>query len=407
MANREQSSTARRTWLRTIGCLLVATTVWLSQAHRFFQPSERELPAATGLTPNARALRQRLVSQWARREELGSVEASWLRALRRQNPEWDLMTRMFIVTGLANAALREDADRSATIVLIDKIIGQTQRDERVHGQAYFLLPYARRGRFKNRAGRSLFVDGEIALMLAARCRLSPLGDETHKHELRRRVRIIEDQMAIGPIGSAESYPDECWTFCNTTALAALRVSDGVLATDHRAFGMAWISSAKRNLLDPSTGLLVSSYSHDGQRIVDGPEGSSIFMSATNLLLVDPEFARDQLTRAHRVLGRAALGFAWASEWPRLRPGSVDIDSGPVVPILDASPGASGFALLGARARGDDDALSGLLASLELAAFPVRRGDELNYQAATPMGDAVVLYALTFGPLWERSLAEAS
>jgi hypothetical protein len=154
------------------------------------------------------------------------------------------------------------------------------------------------------------------------------------------------------------------------------------------------------LVDPATGLLVSSYTRDG-RVLDGPEGSSIWMSAHNLLLVDEAFARDQYARARRELGVEALGYAWAREWPRSSSARPDVDSGPIVPLLDASAGSSGLAILGASAFGDDSFLEGLLASLELAGYPDRRGGELRYRASNRVGDAVVLYALSFGPLWDR------
>ena len=74
---------------------------------------------------------------------------------------------------------------------------------------------------------------------------------------------------------------------------------------------------------------------------------------------------------------------------------------PIVPWLEASPGASGMALLGAASFRDLDYLRPLLASLDLAAFPVEEDDELRYCASNSVGDAVLLYALVQGPLWAR------
>ncbi len=78
-----------------------------------------------------------------------------------------------------------------------------------------------------------------------------------------------------------------------------------------------------------------------------------------------------------------------------------MDSGPVVPLLDASPGASGLAILGASAFGDEDMRDDLLRSLEFAAFPVHDGAQTHYAAAGTIGSAVVAYALRFGPLWRE------
>src|SRR6185295_13694576 len=100
---------------------------------------------------------------------------------------------------------------------------------------------------------------------------------------------------------------------------------------------AWVESAKQRLVEPRTGLLVSSYHLDG-RWKDGPEGSSIWMAIHDLMIVDEAFARDQYARARRELIGDALGFGYAREWPRGARGATDVDSGPIIPLLDASAG---------------------------------------------------------------------
>src|SRR2546430_10764252 len=54
----------------------------------------------------------------------------------------------------------------------------------------------------------------------------------------------------------------------------------------------------KQLVDPASGLLVSSFTRDGQHL-DGPEGSTIWMVAHCLQLVDADFARDQYQRSDR------------------------------------------------------------------------------------------------------------
>ena len=212
-------------------------------------------------------------------------------------------------------------------------------------------------------------------------------------------------MGRSPTLSAESYPDECWTFCNTTALAAIATADALDGTNHSVLLDGWVDLAKRELVDPETGLLISSYTLDGQPL-DGPEGSTLWMASHNLMLVDPAFAEDQYRRAREELGRSAVGFGYAREWPESWVGPVDVDSGPTVPLLEANAGSSGLALLGAAAFDDTDYLRQLLTSLELAGMPQPADDGgLRYAASNHVGDAVVLYALTCGPLWERVRGE--
>jgi hypothetical protein len=177
--------------------------------------------------------------------------------------------------------------------------------------------------------------------------------------------------------------------------------DAALGTHHEDLAKAWVEFAKTSLVDPKTGILVSSYTYDGQ-VKDSAEGSSIWMSAHNLLLIDLEFARDQYTRARKELGATFLGFGYAREWPRGAAQHPDVDSGPIVPFFEASAGSSGLAILGASAFGDERWLTSLMASLELAGFPESDASGRRYLASNRVGDAVLLYALSFGPLWNRA-----
>ena len=384
----------------TVGTIGVFAVLWVACAHTVFGPGQAELISPGG-SARARGLLRRQMAVW----EQPALRERELGRLRATNPEWDFMSRTYAVMSLANLALDEPDNRARYVGIVDRILEDTLRSEREHGVHHFLLPYSRRAPFMAPAlseaisPRSLFVDGEIAMMLALRQLVS--DDPRWRESLQERVALVEAQMESGPALSAESYPDECWTFCNTMALAALRVSDGVLGTDHSAFGARWVAIARERLLDPATGMLVSSYRYDGTHL-DGPEGSSIFHSAHALLLVDEAFARDQYARARDALGQEVAGFGYAREWPASRVGPTDVDSGPIVPFFDASAGASGHALVAAAAFGDRPFLASLLASLEVAAAPVRDDTGLRYGASNLVGDAVILYALVQGPAWARA-----
>lgn len=107
----------------------------------------------------------------------------------------------------------------------------------------------------------------------------------------------------------------------------MRMDEVLDGRDHSAFAAAWLETARRRLVHPASGLLVSSFHYDGTAL-DGPEGSSIWMVAHMLEVVDPAFARDQYERAKKELGRAVCGFGYAAEWPASWRGEPDVDSGP-------------------------------------------------------------------------------
>jgi hypothetical protein len=373
-----------------MGCYLLAATLWLPLL-RFFH----EAP-----TDQAQALerheRRVLLDPGARAGDNAQM--------RQMNPEWDLMRRMYLALSYADLALAQPAEQVRYLglmdLLVDDLLATAAQDE----PYVFLLPYARAAAWRN-GGRSLFVDGEIAMVLEARLLLGPRPDL--EAPLSVRIQAIERAMGESPSVSGESYPDEAWTFCNTTALAALRVHDARTGTDHAPLARRWIDYAKANLREPRSGLLASRYRYHGQ-IDEGPEGSSIFMVAHNLMFWDEAFARDQYVRARTELTFDVLGFGLAREWPLGTKAGTDVDSGPLVPVLGASPGASGMALLGAAAFGDHDTLRRLRRSMQFAAMPQSKvRGELSYGAAGPMGNAVVLHALTTGPLLQRVLSGAA
>lgn len=113
--------------------------------------------------------------------------------------------------------------------VIDRIIDETLALERDRGMLFFLIDYARAGRFEVEPPRSLFLDGEIALMMGLRRMVSE--KPAYRRLFRERVDLMVERMDAAPVMCLESYPNECWLFCNTVALAAIKVGDILDGTD--------------------------------------------------------------------------------------------------------------------------------------------------------------------------------
>jgi len=371
--------------------LVVGLAVWLPAIHFLFDPGPDEFLAERGVPPRAQALAARHLRLWSD----PTLRQYEIQRMRVSNPEWDFMARTFLALSLAEIALRDPAERPRCLAAMDAIIDETVRIEREKGHLFFLMGYATATPFVRKPARSLFVDGEIALMVGAR-RLVEEKEE-YRAILAEHAGAAFEGMRVGPVLCAESYPDECWMFCNATALAALQIQDVLDGTDRRDFFRDWLEMAHRKLVDPRTGLLVSKFTLRGD-VGDGPEGSSIWMTAYGLSFINEAFARDQYDRARREIGRTLLGFGYAIEWPQSWPGPGDIDSGPIVPVLGASAGSSGLALLGAAAFGDREFHRCLSASLGFAAFPIKDRYGLRYAASNTVGDAVMLCSTVLGPL---------
>ena len=386
-------SFGRRLLLAAVS-LAVAAAFWLPALYFFFRPRVTDYRTSGSISPKARALAASQMHLWTDRAQRDQE----ILKMRASNAEWDFMGRTYLVLALANMALREPAEQATYLDVMDRIIADTTRLEKEHGFTFFLMDYGRARPFVEKPPRSLFTDGEITMMMAVRCLVREKPE--YKPLMQERVEVMEKYMRRGDVLCAESYPDECWMFCNTVALATMRMADALDGSDHRAFCKEWVASAKRRLVEKKTGLLVSSFSLSGE-VFDGPEGSSIWMAAHCLQLVDEEFARDQYVRGKKELSRRLLGFGYAREWPVSYVGPHDIDSGPVVPGLGASPSSSGLAVMAAAAFGDTDYFASLCSSLNLGAFPVERNGTLKFCASNQVGEAVLLYAMVLGPAWEK------
>ena len=280
---------------------------------------------------------------------------------------------------------------------MDQIIDETVRLEQQEGMYVFLMPYAKDHPYLVKPAHSLFLDGEIALMLAARQTVEEKPE--YKPLLTERVDAIVGRFQKSRNLLLESYPDECWIFDHCVALDAVKMADHLDGSNHSALIRDWIAMAGKRLVDPKSGLLISASQTDGTPIY-GPEGSSIWMVTHSLQLLDEDFARDQYQRARKELGAITLGFGYAHEWPKSWKGDPDIDSGPIIPGFEISAGSSGMAFIGASSFGDDQYLAALAATLDFAGFPSQKDGRLKYCASNQVGDAALLYAATLGPLWQ-------
>ena len=377
------------------GCaaLLVATLLWLPCLHSVFARPANTFRQPAGLSPLARQLAARQLYLWTNSVQLTGEQAK----MRRTNAEWDFMGRGFLVWSLANMSLRDPASKTVYLRVMDQIIDETLRLEKTEGMCFFLMPYARAHPFVGQPAHSLFLDGEIALMLAARRTVAEQPE--YKTLLTARLNDLEARLRHRPGRFLESYPDECWTFDHCVAFDAMKLADRLDGTDHSGLIRDWITLAKQRLVDPQSGLLISAFTLDGKPLY-GPEGSTLWMLAHTLQLLDPGFARDQYLRTRKELGVVTLGFGYAHEWPASWPGSPDVDSGPIVPGFNLSAGSSGMAFIGASAFGDDAFLASLATTLNFAGFPSCQHGRLKYCASNQVGDTALLYAATLGPLWQ-------
>ncbi|HAA58998.1 MAG TPA: hypothetical protein DCE42_29860 [Myxococcales bacterium] len=395
-----ETPSKKRHFLHAMLALFVGVMLWLPCIQCVYTPRLSAYVHAKKIAPRTQKLASTLLADWKNPH----TRKKLLTRMRKSNAEWDFMGRSFLVWALANMSLRTPKQKDLYIELIDSIIDDTLTLERTKGMAVFMLPYVHNKPFVMQPARSQFLDGEIALMMGVRRLVRE--HLPYKKEMRKRINIMVSRMKKSPTMSLESYPDEVWLFCNTTSLAAIKVGDALDKTDHSVFFRRWIQTAKKKLIHRPSGILISAFTLKG-RTLQGPEGSSIWMSIHHLMLIDKAFAKAQYTLAKKQLIRGLYGFSYAKEWPPTWKAASDIDSGTIVPFLGASASSSGFALVASATMKDHALLKRLLASLQLAGFPRETDKTLQFLASNQVGSAVMLYALVQGPIWEKVIKKTT
>ncbi len=330
-------------------------------------------------------------------------------AMRSLNPEYDFMSRTFLVMALADEALADPHTKVENLALMDTIIARTLEMEDRQGQSHWLLSYWRPEGTVG-TGRSLFVDGEILVMVTARRLVADDRPELRAETTRRSEQVRANLGSGGLPGLAESYANEGWLFCHAMALLGLRAEEVLDGVNNQDLFATFARTARDRLTDPrGSGMLVSSFTMDGSPD-DGAEGSSIWFVASALHVVLPDLAREQYRHARHELGRSVLGLGYSREWPAHQSYVQDVDSGPLIPILEASTSASGFALAAARVHGDTRWTRQLDDALGAAEALLRVSPALTEWAGNPVADAVIVWGQGVGPMFrvlEQPTAMAS
>src|SRR5215470_3153489 len=179
--------------------LIIAGCIWLPCLHFVFHKSPSDFYQTQGLSPQAKQLAARHLDLWT---EPQSRERE-LQKMRASNAEWDFMGRSFLVWSLANMGLREPASKTIYLATIDQIIDETVRLEKQEGMYFFLMSYAKASHYVAQPPHSLFLDGEIAMMLASRRMLEEKPE--YKPLLTERVDAIAQRFEQSTRMMLESY----------------------------------------------------------------------------------------------------------------------------------------------------------------------------------------------------------
>lgn len=314
--------------------------------------------------------------------------------MRRQNPEWDMISRSFFAYSLANIALGYPAEREEALRYLDMVI----EDTLARHWREFLLPYGSERPFVRQPASSVMVDSEFSLMIGLRRLIEDSADYEHRAVHRQMIERCIAAMEAGPVLCGECYPNECWLWCNPLALTSIRVFDILEGTDHSDLIRRWGEMAETTLLDPNTGLMQSAVTLTGE-VIHPPEGSTIWIGAYCLQPVLPDLAARQYKRMKELLAGDLLFLSYGREWPKGTRGDWDIDSG--FTPFGMGPASTGFALVASKQMGDREFFRRILGLLDIVGVPKYTKGRMRYLSSNLVGDATFLLAKTSGPAWDE------
>ncbi len=290
---------------------------------------------------------------------------------------------------LTNLAFRRPQDvaasRDAVRVMLDRMLSEDVRRYDVLWWGEDALTSL--GGEKGHAGYL----GHLNLMLG--CYFLLGGDD---EDLRRLGRRVSDTLArrieASGVLHIESFPGRIYTADNVVVVLSLRLHDLAGEPRYGELINRWLGFVRERLVDADGGMLRYYVTSTGA--AGTSRGVLQAWNSMWLPLIDEPFARDQYARMKRqILSRSAVGnFTAVREYPQGQPGPTDLVSGPL--MFGLSPTATAFAMGGAAYWQDDETLTGLLRTAELAGSSVSFNGRRRYLFAPLTGEAIILAART-------------
>lgn len=321
-------------------------------------------------------------------------ESTELQAVDHQNPEWALFSLSYAVFAFTNMAALDSSFRAEASHYTELAIQRALTEEI---SAFY--------KFRNApptgvdtAGSVIYL-GHLNLMLGCHRLLNPNSRFAGLHDT--LTRVLHGRYRRTPSHNLESYQGLTWVADNTVALASLQLHSQLTGSPYGQFCPQWVAYARRHLLDPPSGLLISSIGTATQAF-DGPRGSSAGWSNFFIYRFDPAFAAEQYQcyQAHcsTNLGVVRLYRERAGTYTT-DPG--DIDSGPL--LLGYGIPATAFAFADAVALRDWRNAQRLRRVIALGSKRLETPQEIQYGvrfvdlSVSPLAEALLLHAETMTP----------
>ncbi len=317
----------------------------------------------------------------------GAAPAALRTGSARFDGEWAVVTSQMAALGLAQVAL---AHRERREVYVPAIEACAARLLAPAATAFGAEAWGEPALDDLESDRGHAYLGYVNLALGALRLLRPEGELAAPHD--RITRALARRLEAAPHGMIETYPGEAYPADVAAVAGSIALHARATGEDHRALLDRWSKIFRTRTIDPGSGLLHQAVDARTGRPADAPRASGTALAVYFLSFADASLSRDLFAALAGPQRAGFLGFGGIREYAPGHGGAGDIDSGPV--LLGVSISGTGFALAGARQHGDRELFEALYRTADLFGVPVDRGGGRRFLTGRPLGNAILLAALT-------------
>lgn len=304
----------------------------------------------------------------------------------RFDGEWRMITEQMTALGLGQLVLERPERRAEYLPVIARCVERSMKDDVT---AFGRDAWGRRGfdDLDSDHGHAYLGYTNMAFgmlrLLNPEAAIGPLHD--------RVTAALARRLDFAPNAAIETYPGESYPADIAAVAASIALHARATTQRHRPLLERWLAAFLERYVDPRSGLLYQSIDAGTGKPFGPARASGSAIAAYFLSFVDDDAAR-------RLFGAVArqrttfLGFGGIREYPDGAGGFGDIDSGPL--LFGVSASASAFALSGARLYDKPSLLTELLRTASLVGMPLETHGRLGFVSGGPIGNAIVLAALT-------------
>lgn len=362
----------------SIALLIIGKVIWVACATRGHGDFDKE---QAEITRRANYLVSKVAtSPWHLLYEMPSAIDFQFRG------EWALYSCSMTTAALANIAMLYPQQRDSSLKHIEQIIDIAMAPEI---RLYDKLRWGE-DPLESLDGDNSHISylSHLAWMMAAYKQTG--GGEQYDTTYRELCETMNRRIRQSAALNLPTYPNE--SIYVPDMLVAIVALDFYSKQNHGEYAEAvamWLDRAKREWIDPKTGLLASFLTEDGKTSGE-VKGSYSALNCYYLTFIDPDFARSQYAKLKEAFLQTSPLTGIREYHDRSCWLGMDIDAGPI--IANLSPSGTAFAIGCATYFNDAEVRKGLLKTAEIAGSTLTRRDKTHYWLAdiALVGEAITL-----------------